>query len=53
MELIKYTINPRQQVLVLYGNIIQSTVIHTPLLSNILLQDENHSSSPWVELWQM
>jgi hypothetical protein len=46
MEVIKQTINPRQQVFVFYGNLIQSTIIHAHLLRNILLQDENHRDSP-------
>jgi hypothetical protein len=47
MELIKQTINPRQQVIVLDGNLVQSTIIHAPLSSTILLQDGNHRGSPW------
>jgi hypothetical protein len=47
MELTKQIINPWQWVLVLDSNLIQSTIIHTHLLSTILLQDENHRGSPW------
>jgi hypothetical protein len=45
MELIKQIINPRQRVLVLDGNLIQSTIIHAHVLSTILLWDENHRGS--------
>jgi hypothetical protein len=45
MELIKQTINPRQRLIVLDGNLIQSMIIHAQLLSTILLKDENHRGS--------
>jgi hypothetical protein len=45
MELIKQTINPRQWILVLDGNLSQSTIIHTHRLSTILLRDKNHRGS--------
>jgi hypothetical protein len=47
MELIKQTINPRQRVLVLDGNLSQSTIIHTHPLSTILLWDKKYRSSGW------
>jgi hypothetical protein len=47
MELIKQTINPRQWVLVLDGNLSQSTIIHANQLSTILLWDKNYRGSPW------
>jgi hypothetical protein len=46
-ELIKQIINPRQQVLVLDGNLSQSAIIHAHLLSTILARDENYRGSPW------
>jgi leucyl aminopeptidase (aminopeptidase T) len=47
MELIKQTINPRQRVHVLDGNLSQSMIIHAHALSIILLQDKNYRGSPW------
>jgi hypothetical protein len=40
-ELIKQIINPRQQILVLDGNLIQGMVIHAQPLSTILLWDKS------------
>jgi hypothetical protein len=47
MELIKQTINPRQRVLVLDGNLSQSMIIHAHPLSTIVLRDKNYRGSPW------
>jgi hypothetical protein len=44
--LIKQIINPRQQVLVLDGNLIQGMIIHAQPLGTNLLQDKNHRGSP-------
>jgi hypothetical protein len=46
LELIKQSINPRQWIFVLDGNLIQSTIIHTYLLSTILLRDKKLQGLP-------